>query len=607
MPVDLDAFVLHSGLPLQLVNTGEVSQRETNGVTMRCDTIEYAHENEMQPGDAVSTARFEFYTPEIIRVRLAIGNEIPVRQTGALEEQSFRVEFIETGREIQLKSTALKLNIHRSPWRICITNECDHILLEMPTAPDIHRRQMAIGSHGRMLPAVFPLGFAQDGAGEAAMFFGASTTHDEHFYGFGEAFSPLDKRGQAVNPWRYGGKAVPFFLSSAGYGLLINNHSPVQYHMGDLSPSHYGICVKDMLLDFFFIHGPSYKEILARLAGLLGKPTLPPLWSFRLWAASQEEHANEDFIVRLAPDMTYRSKGWTSDWGDLGSLWRAGLGLGLSGQPFWGIEIPTGSTDLFVRWAQAAIFISHPQAIRTDHRDPQAREIFNKYALLRHRLLPYLWSTAHRCVETNQPLMRPLLLDWQHDPTTATIDDQWLFGEWIMVAPILDGTNRRDVYLPDGRWIDVWTGESIDGPVWRSVDLTPDLVPLYVRGGAILPLGSENDEISHKTWDPLTLDIYPFGESMFVLYEGSERVEFACFQETNRVTVSLGASEREYSLRVNSIPRPRRIYLDDAALVELGGEDVLETSMMGWVWDGDVAIIKLQGAPITQEIRLELA
>lgn len=240
-------------------------------------------------------------------------------------------------------------------------------------------------------------------------------------------------------------------------------------------------------------------------------------------------------------------------WEDLANLWHGGLGLGLCGFPFWSVDIGgfagTPTRELYIRWAQAALFVTHPRAHGPIHREPwsfgeDALRIFRQYAKLRYRLMPYVWSSAVRSVETSLPVMRPLLLDWQDDPTTATIDDQWLFGEYLLIAPILDEYNERAIYLPDGRWFAFCSGQVIDGPRWISRRAPLDELPIYVRGGAIIPMAPEMSYTGEKAWDPLTLLVYPFGRSSFTFVDkdGVARTLIECDATSRqRWTITIGS------------------------------------------------------------------
>ncbi len=267
-------------------------------------------------------------------------------------------------------------------------------------------------------------------------------------------------------------------------------------------------------------------------------------------------------------------------WEDLGNLWHGGLGLGLCGFPFWSVDIGgfggTPTPELYIRWAQAGLFVSHPRAHGPIAREPwvfgqQAADIFRQYAKLRYRLIPYLWSSAHHSVETCLPLLRPLLLDWQDDPTVAGIDDQWLFGESILVAPIVDETNRRKVYLPQGIWYDYWTDEPYynytDGR-WITVDAPLDRLPLFVRGGAIIPTCGDAPHTGAQDWSRLTLDVYKgSGASSFIFHDQTSQARHLLVSEKDlQLEIDLGEGGWSGVLRVHGLELYGDVLVDGVAV-----------------------------------------
>ena len=301
-------------------------------------------------------------------------------------------------------------------------------------------------------------------------------------------------------------------------------------------------------------------------------------------------------------------------WDDLGNLWHGGLSLGLSGIPFWSVDIGgfggTPTPELYIRWAQAGLFVSHPRAHGPIAREPwafgeTALAVFRQYTKLRYRLLPYVWTTAHHCVETSTPVMRPLVLDWQDDPTTAGIDDQFMFGEWLLVAPIVDETDRRKVYLPRGRWCDYWSGVAYEGPRWIDVAAPLDRLPIYVRAGAIIPMAPDMQHSGDKPWDPITLDVYPFGDSTFELIDGDRRIELACRHSASRVVLHLGAGSPAFEVIVHSDSEPAsRVSVDGSPLAALD-RDRLRHAEAGWASAETATIVKLSRAEQAREVVLE--
>jgi alpha-D-xyloside xylohydrolase len=190
----------------------------------------------------------------------------------------------------------------------------------------------------------------------------------------------------------------------------------------------------------------------------------------------------------------------SSNWDNLGPQFAAGLSLGASGFTFWSQDIggfvtldPVGG-DLLVRWVQAGVLVSHARIHGTGTREldtlsPETLAAIRPALELRYRLLPYLTGEAHRSAAAGLPMVRPLVIEFPDDPTTWHIDDQWFLGEHLLVAPQLEPSSRRRVYLPEGRWLDWWTNETIEGRQWITIDSPIDQIPLWIREGGVIALG----------------------------------------------------------------------------------------------------------------------
>lgn len=252
--------------------------------------------------------------------------------------------------------------------------------------------------------------------------------------------------------------------------------------------------------------------------------------------------------------------------GHMAASLRGGLNLILSGFAYWshdiGGYIHETEPALYARWAQFGLFCSHARAHGTTPREPwhfgeQVEAIFKKYVTLRYRLLPYLYSCAARTVETGRPLMRPMLLDYQDDPTTHTLDLQYLLGEDLLVAPALAPEADVQLYLPKGRWIDYWTKQTFAGPGWTTVHAPLDTLPLFVREGAIIPMGPEMQHTDEKALDPLTLDIYPADEGSFVLLDEATPPVHISYQLTrDTFTLHLDGYRGRVEAVLNLVPPP---------------------------------------------------
>jgi alpha-glucosidase len=223
-----------------------------------------------------------------------------------------------------------------------------------------------------------------------------------------------------------------------------------------------------------------------------------------------------------------------SSWDSLALSLPMFMTLGLSGEPFVGSDIGgfVGRTDadLLVRWYEVGFLTpfcrNHAEMSSPDHEPwrygKYYEDVIRKYLKLRYRLLPFLYTALEEAHRTGVPLFRPLLLNYQDDENTLGIDDEFMIGSDLLVAPVLKpNLTARLVYLPAGVWYDYWTGARQEGGRMIRVEAPLETVPLFVRGGAILPLGPEMNYVGEKPAGQLQFEIYPDarGEAVASLYE----------------------------------------------------------------------------------------
>lgn len=262
----------------------------------------------------------------------------------------------------------------------------------------------------------------------------------------------------------------------------------------------------------------------------------------------------------------------TADWESLNLSIPMFATLGLSGQPFVGADVGgfAGRTnaELLTRWYEvgflAPFFRNHAELGAYDHEPwrfgTYYENIIRKYLKLRYRLLPFLYTSLEDAHRTGVPLFRPLVLNFQDDPDTFNIDDEFMLGDDLLAAPILKpGITRRLVYLPKGTWFDFWTGARHTGGETIPVEAPLEVVPLFVRGGAVLPLGPEMNWVGEKPFSPLTFEIFPDerGQAAASLYEddgNSPAYENGAFRRTpvrvsksaDGVEIQVGAPQGTY-------------------------------------------------------------
>ncbi|MAS34212.1 MAG: hypothetical protein CL610_09400 [Anaerolineaceae bacterium] len=227
---------------------------------------------------------------------------------------------------------------------------------------------------------------------------------------------------------------------------------------------------------------------------------------------------------------------WTGDntasWDHLRLSISMALNMGLSGAPMTGPDIGGffGNADgeLFTRWLQATCLMPYfrgHSALDTAPHEPwvfdQPYEVINRVTIqLRYNLMPYLYSIVAQAAEYGWPVIRPLFSIEPQNPALRSIDDCYLLGDALLVAPIVEkGALKRDVYLPDtGDWYDYWTNERLAGG--RKIEVTAPLerLPLFVRAGSVIPTWPDMQYVNEKPLETMTMRCYP-GNHETVIYE----------------------------------------------------------------------------------------
>ncbi|WP_316807749.1 glycoside hydrolase family 31 protein [Pedobacter agri] len=261
---------------------------------------------------------------------------------------------------------------------------------------------------------------------------------------------------------------------------------------------------------------------------------------------------------------------WPSEWQYFAPVIKAGLNVGLSGVGSWahcmgGFE-HQADPELYIRWVQFGMFSPIALVFGMDHpgyKEPwnygdQALQNFRKYDLLRYRLFPYLYTSMHQQYETGTPMMRALVLNYQDDENVYEIGDQYMFGDNFMVAPVTTkGAITRSIYLPEGTWFNYYTGEKFAGKSYHHVVAPLETIPLFVKAGSIIPMQPEMIYTGEKPVDVITLDVFPFGDSKYELYEDDN---LSADYKTGKFAVTkITSSLKENALELN-IAKPEGLF-----------------------------------------------
>lgn len=229
------------------------------------------------------------------------------------------------------------------------------------------------------------------------------------------------------------------------------------------------------------------------------------MWARAAWAGSQR------YPLHWGGDAA------TTNTGMLGTL-RAGLSFGLSGFSFWSHDmggfVKSTPEDLYCRWLPFGFLTSHTRAHGAPPTEPwlydskRVQDVFRKSAEMKYRLMPYVYAQAKECTEKGLPMLRALFVEFPDDPGAWRVDDEYLFGSQILVAPLLEsGITGRSVYLPEGKWIDYQTEKVYEGG-WHKIEAGSLPIIMLVRDGSVLPHLKLAQSTSEMDWNKMSLKVY---------------------------------------------------------------------------------------------------
>jgi alpha-D-xyloside xylohydrolase len=193
----------------------------------------------------------------------------------------------------------------------------------------------------------------------------------------------------------------------------------------------------------------------------------------------------------------------------------------MSGAPFYSHDIGGFSgakpdPELYVRWAQAGVMSSHTRFHGTSPREPweygeEAESIVRRWLEWRYRLIPYLEACALEAHQTGIPVTRAMPLVFPQDVLARSIDEQYMLGPALLVAPVVRPGGKVHVYLPEGGWYDLWSEERLEGPRALDLVLPLDRIPVYGREGFILPLGPTVQHTGELDAGTVIEEVWVFG------------------------------------------------------------------------------------------------
>ncbi|SCZ09674.1 alpha-D-xyloside xylohydrolase [Paenibacillus polysaccharolyticus] len=277
----------------------------------------------------------------------------------------------------------------------------------------------------------------------------------------------------------------------------------------------------------------------------------------------------------------------SSNYSSMAESLRGGLSLGLSGFGFWSHDISgfeaTAEPDVYKRWVQFGLLSSHSRLHGNESYrvpwlfDEEAVDVVRDFTKLKLSLMPYLFNSAVESSVQGLPMMRAMVLEYPDDPTCATLDLQYMFGDSILVAPIFNKEGNVRYYLPEGTWTNYLTGVKVQGGRWISENHDFKTLPMMIRPNSLIAVGAIDSKPDYDFADNVSLHL-------FELADGQTAQAVVVNQSAERelqVTVTRKGSKLE--VRAEGAGKPWKIVLrgiDSVSNVDGGSQEAGEQGII---------------------------
>jgi alpha-D-xyloside xylohydrolase len=245
-----------------------------------------------------------------------------------------------------------------------------------------------------------------------------------------------------------------------------------------------------------------YNKAVAEITKEVTKENI--IWARSAWAGSQR------YPLHWGGDAE------NTDSAMAGEL-RGGLSFGLSGFTYWSHDVggfvQRVPRDLYRRWLAWGVLTSHTRAHGAPPREPweydaALTEDFRRALGLKYSLMPYIYAQAKDSSARGFPMLRTLFFEYPNDPGSWEIDDEYMFGSNLLVAPLFESGNSRKVYLPPGVWIDYQTANTYQGPRWYDIAAGEIPVVLLVKDHSVLPQLEVAQSTKDMDWNNVELRVF---------------------------------------------------------------------------------------------------
>ncbi|WP_434578016.1 alpha-xylosidase [Thermoanaerobacterium thermosaccharolyticum] len=311
------------------------------------------------------------------------------------------------------------------------------------------------------------------------------------------------------------------------------------------------------------------------------------------------EEKGIDNAVLFGRSATVGSQKFPVHWG--GDCWatyesmaeslRGGLSLCLSGFGFWSHDIGgfenTATPDLYKRWVAFGLLSTHSRLHgSTSYRvpwlfDEESVDVLRFFAKLKNRLMPYIFSAACNAANTGIPVMRAMVLEFTDDPACEYLDKQYMLGDSLLVAPILNEEGIASYYLPKGRWTNFLTGEIVEGGCFKKEEHGYFSIPLMVRPNSIIPVGNRDDVPDYDYADNVEFHVFEIEDNTDVstsVYndKGQKEIEISVIRNDNCYKFNIKNNDKKISFILRNHKDIKKVINGTYEIVDLGVKIVPE-------------------------------
>jgi len=391
----------------------------------------------------------------------------------------------------------------------------------------------------------------------------------------------------------------------------------MKHHLGMHDEIHnvYGLTWDKVVTEQFYKHNPNKRIFQMTRAAYAGLQRYTFGWS--------GDSGNGNNVL----------EGWSQMANQIPISLSAGMGI----IPFWACDISgycgdikdyPAMAELYIRWMQFGVFnpLSRAHHEGGNAAEPwvfgaEAEKLSREAIQLKYRLFPYIYTYAREAHDTGLPLMRALLLEYPNDTETYKLNGQFLFGKELLVAPVVEkGASSKDVYLPEGEWINYNDGKTLyRGSQWITVNAPLNTIPIFVKKGSIIPTMPVMQYIHEKASYPISFEIFPAGlnrEASFTLYEDDgesrdyerniySRLKISTITAKDGLTIKINnreeknykpSGEKNFILKIHATVKPKSITINSEKVKSIKTEALQaitesDFKKLAWAWDEKQGIV----------------